>query len=477
MTNPGSDAASPQSTPPRSPPATASAADDTLLRYGIYLKMILLLFVVAFAALALAMIEGTVRERSQRQARVASEIGAAWGYPQRLVGPILVVPYTYRVAVDVPGGEGRVRQDARSGLLYLLPDTLNIETVLDPEERYRGIFRTVVYKAGLKLGGIFTPPDLKTLGLAPDDVQWDKAALVVGISDLRGIDGEPRVNWDGNAFVFRPGVAGDVVGTGINAGVPLAADANRPIPFTIELKTLGSRDWSVAPLGKTTNASFASPWRHPSFSGAYLPVDRSIRADGFSARWTVSYLGRDFPQAWKSHETPGSTAPRSMAQRIGAAAFGVSLVSPVDFYLQSERAVKHGILIVVMVLAAIFIFEYVAGVRFHLVQYGLVSSALCVFFLLLLSFAEITGFALAYGLAALLSTALIAWYAGRAMRSGWRGWTIAALLAGVYGFLFVVLQLEDLSLVAGALGLFAALAAAMIATRNVDWYALRRAKG
>jgi len=447
--------------------------DDGLGRYAIYLKIVLLLLVVAFATAALAMIESTVTERRDRQARAAKEIGAAWGNPQRVVGPVLLVPYTYRIATDAPGGEGRVRQETRTATLNLLPESLNIDTALDPEERYRGIFRTVVYKAGLKLAGTFALPDLAALGIAAEDVQWDKATLVIGISDLRGIDGEPKVNWDGADIAFRPGAVGDVVSSGMNAAVALPPNASRPVPFSIEVRTTGSRDWWVTPLGKTTNANFTSTWRHPSFGGAYLPAERSIRPDGFGARWKISYLGRDFPQAWKSGDT---ALVRQIAQRIAASAFGVSLVSPVDFYLQSERAVKYGILIVVMVLAAIFVFEFVAGVRFHLVQYGLVGSALCVFFLLLLSFAEIAGFDAAYGAAAMLSTALIAWYAGRAMQSAGRGWTIAALLAGVYGFLFVVLQLEDLSLVAGALGLFAALAAAMIATRNVDWYTLRRAK-
>jgi len=454
-------------------PARPDEFGEALGRFGIYLKLVLLLLLVGFAAIALAMIESTVSERRARQARVASEIGAAWGNPQRVVGPILVVPYTYRVVHDLP--EGRTRVETRTGIFYALPETLAIDTALAPEERYRGIFRTVVYTATLKLSGAFAPLDLAALGIAAEDVHWDKAQLALGVSDLRGVEGEPKLSWDGGEAPLRPGAPGNLVGNGVNAPVALARDQARPVNFTLELKTTGSRDFYATPLGKTTRASVASPWPHPSFGGAYLPSTRTITKGGFAAQWNISYLGRDFPQLWKSVEGEPISGPRAIQSRIAASQFGVSLVSPVDFYQQTERAVKYGLLIVVMILAAIFIYEFAGGARFHLVQYGLVGAALCLFFLLLLSFAEILGFAPAYGAAALLSGALLSWYAGHALGDAKRGWLMAALLTLVYGFLFVVLQMEDFALVTGALGLFAVVAAAMIATRNVDWYALRRA--
>jgi inner membrane protein len=464
------------STPASGAAATPARPDEfgeALGRFGIYLKLVLLLVLVGFAAIALAMIESTVSERRARQARVASEIGAAWGHPQRVVGPILVVPYTYRIVHELT--EGRTRIETRTGTFYALPESLGIDTALAPEERYRGIFRTVVYTATLKLSGNFAPLDLAALGISPDDVHWDKAQLALGVSDLRGVEGEPKLAWDGAEIPFRPGAPGNLVGNGVNAPVPLARDQSRPLSFSLELKTTGSRDFYATPLGKTTRASVSSPWPHPSFGGAYLPSTRTISKGGFAAQWNISYLGRDFPQIWKSVEGEPISGPRAIQSRIAASQFGVSLVSPVDFYQQSERAVKYGILIVVMVLAAIFIYEFAGGARFHLVQYGLVGAALCLFFLLLLSFAEIAGFALAYAAAAILSGALISWYAGRALGDARRGWFMAALLALVYAFLFVVLQMEDFALLTGALGLFAAIAAAMIATRNVDWYTLRRA--
>ncbi|MGO9584633.1 MAG: inner membrane CreD family protein [Limisphaerales bacterium] len=44
------------------------------------------------------------------------------------------------------------------------------------------------------------------------------------------------------------------------------------------------------------------------------------------------------------------------------------------------------------------------------------------------------------------------------------------MLAAIYGFLYIALQLQDYSLLFGTAGLFAALAIVLYATRNIDWY-------
>ena len=48
---------------------------------------------------------------------------------------------------------------------------------------------------------------------------------------------------------------------------------------------------------------------------------------------------------------------------------------------------------------------------------------------------------------------------------------MAGLLAGLYGYLYVLLQLEDYALLLGTVGLFGILASVMYVTRNLDWYA------
>jgi len=47
---------------------------------------------------------------------------------------------------------------------------------------------------------------------------------------------------------------------------------------------------------------------------------------------------------------------------------------------------------------------------------------------------------------------------------------IAGLLTIQYAFLFVLMQLEDWSLLLGSLGLFVILAVVMYLTRRIDWF-------
>jgi inner membrane protein len=55
---------------------------------------------------------------------------------------------------------------------------------------------------------------------------------------------------------------------------------------------------------------------------------------------------------------------------------------------------------------------------------------------------------------------------------------VGVVLILLYGYLYVILQLENFALLMGSLGLFATLATAMYFTRKIDWYAIRlNAKG
>ena len=72
---------------------------------------------------------------------------------------------------------------------------------------------------------------------------------------------------------------------------------------------------------------------------------------------------------------------------------------------------------------------------------------------------------------------LLGYYATNILGSVRRGLPFAALIAVMYGLLFVLLQLEQTALVVGSLALFAVLTIVMVATRKVDWYAFGKGEG
>ena len=140
-----------------------------------------------------------------------------------------------------------------------------------------------------------------------------------------------------------------------------------------------------------------------------------------------------------------------------------------EAYRIVERAMKYDALVAALVFTSFFLFEALCKLRLHAVHYGLVGAALCLFHLALLALGEFVGPDWAYLGAAVASSLLIVLYSAAILRSRGRAGVIAALLGGVYGMLYLVLRLENFALLAGTATLFAALAAVMFFTRNVDW--------
>jgi len=226
----------------------------------------------------------------------------------------------------------------------------------------------------------------------------------------------------------------------------------------------GSRSLRFAPAGVNNDIRLVSTWPDPSFQGAFLPVERKIGPEGFNAHWKVSYYGRSYPQQWTDRNPVNSAG-------IAPSLFGVDLVPALDSYRHVERSIKYGVLFIVLLFAAFFLFEILSGVRIHPFQYALVGIALCLFYLGLLALSEVASFNAAYWTGALVASLLISLYSSKVLHSAARACLVAAGLAGVYAFLFVILRLQDYSLLVGTAGLFLVLAIVMFITRNIDWYA------
>ncbi|HVE70318.1 MAG TPA: cell envelope integrity protein CreD [Thermoanaerobaculia bacterium] len=428
------------------------------LRYPALVEMIILGGIALVLMLALSMIHSLVLERASRARAARAEIAASWGQSQILGGPVLIVPYRVRYI-----SAGKILEAKHHA--HFLPDRLVARGRLLPERRHRGIFETVLYRAQLRVEGEFARPDFSGWDVAPTDILWNEAILTVGVSDLRGIGGNPVMQWNGGALKFSGGSGNPRLwASGLTASNPFPGGPTAArYPFAMNLSLNGSEHISFYPLGRETVVELTSPWPDPSFSGAFLPQSRRITDQGFSARWSISSLARSYPQQWRTNDEP------DFGTSLVPSAFSVGLFSPVSHYQQAERSVKYGALFIVLTFVTFFLYELLSPVSLHPVQYFLVGGALCVFYVLLLSISEHAPFGMAYAIASVATVSLITMYGAALLKSALRVAGLAAVLAMLYGYLYVLLQLEDWALLMGSIGLFLILALVMYATRRVDW--------
>ncbi len=432
----------------------------TMIRHSNVVRVLMLFILVILFQVPIFALDGLIRERQGRRDTAVEEVASKWGRQQSVAGPLLVVPYVTYWTEPNQGVKPVVRQNTH--LATFLPERLSTRGTLDAESRRRGIFSTSVYRASLHLEGAFARPSFAAWGVDPKDVQWSRAQLVVGISDIRAIESTAAMRWNGAPVEVLPGTTeGAVVTSGVHADAPVP-DTGNAIAFSIDLPLKGSAGAYWVPLGKTTEVAIRSNWASPSFQGNWLPERRSMGAKGFEADWRIAYLGRNFPQAWKD-----ATVSK---EALDGARFGFDLIETTDHYQMAARSVKYAGLFLLLTFATLWLVEVLARVSVHPIQYLLIGSAMCVFYLLELSLSEHLGFGPAYLVATLAIVAQIAGYCAAVLHSWRRAAVVGGMAAALFGYLYVVLTNEDYALLIGSIGVFAILAAIMYLTRRVDWY-------
>ena len=418
------------------------------------------------------LINGLITERQDREHDAVAEIKSRWADAQTVAGPVIGIPYIETVpdnsgGTGGTGGSGGTRTESQKRWAYFLPGKLDIRARIVPEERYRGIYKVIVYTTALQINCHYDSLNLQELGLPAAKMLWSEAAIFFPLTDLRGLKEETaiRVNSpSGNTTLnlVPAKFSTDQFRNALSAPLPswIAAAAGAPLDLSSTLQLKGTGTMSFIPDGNETKVEAASSWRDPSFTGSSLPDVRTIRDSGFVADWRVLALNRNFPQQWKGGIFDLATS-----------SFGVGLIVPVDTYQQTTRCVKYAILIILLTFTAFFLIEWVYQRPIHSLQYLLVGFALCVFYTLLLSFSEYIGFSGAYGVAALATIGLITWYVGSMLRSGKMSAFVCCLLAVQYGFVFTLIQLQDYALLLGSVGLFLTLAVVMSFSRKIKWSA------
>jgi inner membrane protein len=439
------------------------------------MKLALAIFIGLVLTIPLFSVWLMVYDREQQSVEAKAGIAQGWGGPQTIAGPLLVIPYRATVTENVTeGGKPVTRTRQVWQELTLSPETADLSTEVRPERRKRSIYEVVVYAAAVRGRARFAmPADLARFGVAPADLAPDRAELRFGISDPRGLLARPQVTAGGRALRLQPGGGPTSTGSaGFFAWLDAAGLAAAPLEVDFAYEVRGNGSLSLAPQAGDTRWRMRSPWPHPSFQGGFLPERRRVGDDGFEASWRVGNLA--LGQSLVATGPATSAGDRQQgADEVSPAAgpreAGVSLIQPVDLYSQVNRAAKYGFLFIGFTFLAFLLFDLIGGVRVSGVEYLLVGAALILFFVLLLAFAEVIGFTPAYLVASAAIVGLETAYSAAVLASWRRAGFIFGLLSALYAVLYILLSLEAYSLLIGSLMLFAALAAVMYLTRNLNW--------
>ena len=410
-------------------------------------KIALMGILALLMLIPLAMVQGQISERQDSASASQDEVAVSWGRAQTLTGPVLELSY------DVEVKDQNQEKTARRETATVYPRSLVYDIDLPVQTLHRSIYDIMVYGSEVEVTGDFVIPSVYS------EKELKDQAVSIGISDLRGIDGAVEITLGEQSYSFHSGSGMKKVTYTVNGVASGDASLSEPvdldkalmdgktaIPFRLIYRVRGSSSMMVRPYGEITEVKMHSDCPDPSFTGDFLPSEREVTEDGFTARWSVSEINRG---------NPDDTS------------FGVNLLQGVTQYQKTMRSAKYGILVILLVFIAGLAVELVGKKKINLVQYLVIGLSLVLFYALVLSFSEFMNFSLAYLLAALMTVAALFGYFRGILRDR-SAWLLTALVALAYLLSYVLLQMETYAFLVGTLVLFALLVGIMYLTRNLN---------
>lgn len=351
--------------------------------------------------------------RDERNKDVAEQIVSEWGRSVYIQGP------TVKEHLD--------------SAAWVRPSTFMCAANVETKSLHRNIYEAEVFNANIKLSGSFSKDSISGfsdtiyLQLGVDTKQIAKLA------DLK-IGGE-TVNWSkSDYFLF--------------AKVDIS-DMPEIIDFSTDFDIHGSGALFIKQIGEESTITIDGEASNPSFKGRSLPNERSLRRNGFSARWE------------------GEGIPAGVVHTDELQFVGTNFLIGVDRYQKVSRSLKYAFLIILLTYISVLFTEIAMKRNIPLLNYFLIGAALILFYSLLLSFVEHLSFGISYLIASVMTVVLISGYMWKMLSSRKVGLVMGAILIGLYISCFILLSLSTYALLLGSLILFIALGAMMYGSLKV----------
>jgi inner membrane protein len=370
--------------------------------------------------LPLSQVENQIGARRDHEDEAERQVAKGWGQNVELRSAILVTPST-----------------------SLESTSANTLITIETQEKKRGVFRFPVFTATARTKVTFTVPARRP-GPKGFQAMSDRAIFTV----------RPRAAIQ--HFTVKDGSGKEVKATLVDEGIRVML-GDGPDAYSQELEfevvTRGTGPVTYTSASDHDSVEMNGNWTKPKYLEDLLPDRSALSAKGFEAFWELYALPQE------------GDGPRQTRQ------IGLSHLWIGTDYAMIERATRYGVLFIALTFLLVLIVEFVGRVAVHPLQYGLIGAALSIFYLLLLAFSESVGFDWAYVISSGAVTALIVLYAKGFVKSARYVRLIFTQQIILSIFFYTLLSLEERSFLVGSIGLFIALAAFMLGTRKVDWYA------
>jgi len=415
-------------------------------------------------------VKSLIYERATLQEGVADEMTQKWGGNVYFYGPVLKVPYkiiTETEVTDKVTKKVTVQRSAYTDYAFFFPEELKAIADARTENKSRYNYEAAVFNAKMNFKGHYPTPDFSSQNIAPEDIDWEKASILINTNNLKSIKGAVNVNFNGQQYTFEPVAREnetDTVATLETPAINIREIFTANMSFDLSISYDGSKQLGMVPIGKITETKITSNWITPGFDGNFLPEKKTMGDDGFTANWKISHLNRPFVQQY-------FTALPDLERY----AFNVKFLIPVDEYQQNERAAKYGFLVIGLTFLIFFLIQSISKISIHIFQYGMIGLALIMFYTLLISITEHSSFRLAYLIAGVAVVVMIATYSVSILKNKKFPLFIATSLTALYSFIYIIIQLQSYALLAGSIGLFIILGAVMYVSRTIDWNNTRQA--
>ena len=426
-------------------------------------------FIALLLMVPLAMIDGKITERAAYLQQAKQRVSDSWTGNQVVLPTLFILPYEVHRKVNITNSATKeITSQVQKSTYYkfIVPEKVSLSANVDNSIRHKGIYNVPVYTAQLYVTGAFDGKKInqlkKELSDQYEQVTFKTPYLSAVVSDPRGINSIPVLEWQNKTLTFKPGSRLPQKYAGIHA--PLSAVNEQGLNnFSYMLELRGMEQLSFIPIGLENELTVKSSWPHPQFIGDFLPTASEINKQGYQAKWHITSFANNIEEKALSCE-------KNNCEAFFSGSLGIKHIETVDVYLQSERTVKYGMLFIGLSFITFFIFETLMKLPIHPIQYSLVGLANAIFYLLLISLSENIPFGVAYLIASLCCVALLMFYLKPILKQNRYVYLFSTVLTILYGVLYIIINMEDLALMMGSFLTFFVLAIIMFSTRNIDWY-------